>query len=288
MFVNQTFRNLAATRGSYGRRHERLHVHPQRRAPPLRLARAPARRRDPERSGDDLAGVARGRGERVAARAVLADLTLPRCARAGGAVRARRGDPPGRGRARPGRPRGRDLTVGQFREWLLVERRRGDAARGRARPDARDGGGGVQADVELDLMTVARSAGGVRATNHARPARAGCRRASSPTIRPTTAGILASAREGLLLGCGDAVIGINPATDTPSRPRDLLTASTSVLKRNDDPDPALRAVARHGADEGARARLPDGPDVPVGRRHRGREQGVRHQRSRCSTRRGRR
>ena len=32
-------------------------------------------------------------------------------------------------------------------------------------------------------------------------------------------GILASTREGLSYGCGDAVIGVNPATDSPrSRP----------------------------------------------------------------------
>jgi ethanolamine ammonia-lyase large subunit len=35
-------------------------------------------------------------------------------------------------------------------------------------------------------------------------------------------GVLASTIDGLLLGCGDAVIGINPAGDSPERCRDLL------------------------------------------------------------------
>ena len=45
-------------------------------------------------------------------------------------------------------------------------------------------------------------------------------------------GILASAREGLAYGCGDAVIGINPATDTPASTAEILTAIDDLLKRN--------------------------------------------------------
>src|SRR6266851_872808 len=41
-----------------------------------------------------------------------------------------------------------------------------------------------------------------------------------PTDDPK--GVLASIIDGLLLGCGDAVIGINPASDSPGRCRDLL------------------------------------------------------------------
>ena len=60
-------------------------------------------------------------------------------------------------------------------------------------------------------------------------------------------------REGLSYGCGDAVIGVNPATDTPESTAEILTAIDEVLKRNGDPDAALRALARDRADEGARA-----------------------------------
>src|SRR4030095_687697 len=45
-------------------------------------------------------------------------------------------------------------------------------------------------------------------------------------------GILASMREGLSYGCGDAVIGVNPATDTPESTAEILTAIDEVLKRN--------------------------------------------------------
>jgi ethanolamine ammonia-lyase large subunit len=41
-----------------------------------------------------------------------------------------------------------------------------------------------------------------------------------PTDDPK--GVLASTIDGLLLGCGDAVIGINPASDSPQRCRELL------------------------------------------------------------------
>jgi ethanolamine ammonia-lyase large subunit len=45
-------------------------------------------------------------------------------------------------------------------------------------------------------------------------------------------GILASMREGLSYGCGDAVIGVNPATDTPASTAEILRAIDDVLKRN--------------------------------------------------------
>jgi len=48
-------------------------------------------------------------------------------------------------------------------------------------------------------------------------------------------GILASIVDGLLLGCGDAVIGINPATDSPDRCRDLLLMLDDVRLRLDAP-----------------------------------------------------
>ena len=41
-----------------------------------------------------------------------------------------------------------------------------------------------------------------------------------PTDNPR--GIAAATLDGLLMGCGDAVIGINPATDSPQHTSDLL------------------------------------------------------------------
>lgn len=41
--------------------------------------------------------------------------------------------------------------------------------------------------------------------------------------------------DGLLLGCGDAVIGINPATDSPQATADLLYLLDSIRTRYDIP-----------------------------------------------------
>jgi ethanolamine ammonia-lyase large subunit len=47
--------------------------------------------------------------------------------------------------------------------------------------------------------------------------------------------ILYSMREGLAYGCGDAVIGVNPATDTAESTAEILTAIDAVLKKNEIP-----------------------------------------------------
>src|SRR4029079_16215739 len=58
-----------------------------------------------------------------------------------------------------------------------------------------------------------------------------------PPNHPTddVQGILASMREGLSYGCGDAVIGVNPATDTPESTAEILKAIDEVLRRNEVP-----------------------------------------------------
>ena len=48
-------------------------------------------------------------------------------------------------------------------------------------------------------------------------------------------GVLASIIDGLLLGCGDAVIGINPATDSPGRCYELLRLVDDLRNRLDVP-----------------------------------------------------
>jgi ethanolamine ammonia-lyase large subunit len=48
-------------------------------------------------------------------------------------------------------------------------------------------------------------------------------------------GVLASTLDGLLLGCGDAVIGINPATDSPERCYELLSLIDDLRNRLDVP-----------------------------------------------------
>jgi ethanolamine ammonia-lyase large subunit len=54
-----------------------------------------------------------------------------------------------------------------------------------------------------------------------------------PTDDPR--GIAAAVLDGLLLGCGDAVIGINPATDSPHATSDLLHLLDSIRDRYDIP-----------------------------------------------------
>jgi ethanolamine ammonia-lyase large subunit len=54
-----------------------------------------------------------------------------------------------------------------------------------------------------------------------------------PTDDPV--GVTASIVDGLLLGCGDAVIGINPATDSPNRTVDLLHLIDEVRTRYEIP-----------------------------------------------------
>ncbi|MHA6782562.1 ethanolamine ammonia-lyase subunit EutB [Pseudonocardia saturnea] len=54
-----------------------------------------------------------------------------------------------------------------------------------------------------------------------------------PTDDPV--GVTASIVDGLLMGCGDAVIGINPATDSPNRTIDLLHLIDEVRLRYEIP-----------------------------------------------------
>ncbi|MGH2227160.1 ethanolamine ammonia-lyase subunit EutB, partial [Enterococcus faecalis] len=48
-------------------------------------------------------------------------------------------------------------------------------------------------------------------------------------------GVTASILDGLLHGCGDAVIGINPATDSPARTVALLELVDAVIDRYEIP-----------------------------------------------------
>jgi ethanolamine ammonia-lyase large subunit len=192
---------------------------------------------NPKKSGDDLAGVsARDPVERVAARAVLADLTLHDL------------------RENPVVPYERDevtrvveddlddgafravghLTVGELREWLLDSDTRGPTIRAIAPGLTPEIAAAVcKLMSNMDLMTVgAKCQVVVRANNTlGLPGRLSSRvQPNHPT--DDVAGILASAREGLAYGCGDAVIGINPATDSPASTAAILTAIDDLLKRN--------------------------------------------------------
>ncbi len=195
---------------------------------------------NPPKSGDDLAGVsARDAVERVAARAVLANLTLREI------------------RENPVVPYEQDeltrlvedelddqafraighLTVGQFREWLLDIETTGPTLRAVAPGLTPEMAAAVcKLMSNFDLMTVgAKCLVVVRANSTlGLPGRLSSRcQPNHPT--DDVQGILASAREGLSYGCGDAVIGINPATDTPESTAEILKVIDDLLKRNDCP-----------------------------------------------------
>jgi len=195
---------------------------------------------NPPRSGDDLAGVsARDAVERVAARAVLSEVTLAEL------------------RANPVVPYEedeitrvveddldetayraiKDLTVGEFREWLLSTEATGPVLRSIApglTPEMTAAASKLMSN--LDLMTVAAKCEVVVRANNTlgMPGRLSSRvQPNHPT--DDVEGILYSAREGLSYGCGDAVIGVNPATDTPESTAEILTALDDMMRRNGIP-----------------------------------------------------
>jgi ethanolamine ammonia-lyase large subunit len=197
----------------------------------------------PARSGDELAGCAAGSdAERAAAQWVLADvpltlfltelvvpyetdevsrLIIDRHAPVAFAPVAH-------------------LTVGGFRDWLLETAARPDAATTLSSlapgltPEM------VAAVSKLmrnqDLIAVARAVRVVTGfrTTVGLPGRLSTRlQPNHPTDDPR--GIAAATLDGLLLGSGDAVIGINPATDSPQACADLLQLLDDVRLRYEIP-----------------------------------------------------
>ncbi len=193
-------------------------------------------RATPLRSGDALAGVAAATdAERVAARFALAD--LPLTAFLDEAVVAYEDDEVTRliidsHDAAAFRPVA-SLTVGGFRDWLLS-----DAATTKALAALAPGltPEMVAAVSKLmrnqDLIAVARR---IQVTTAFRntiglPGRLSVRlQPNHPTDDLT--GIAAAVLDGLLYGCGDAVIGINPATDSVGQTMALLGMLAEMIDR---------------------------------------------------------
>ncbi|MFQ6331095.1 ethanolamine ammonia-lyase subunit EutB [Nocardia sp. CWNU-33] len=128
------------------------------------------------------------------------------------------------------------LTVGGLRDWLMETSARDDAAT-RLRAVSPGLTPEMVAAVSKimrnqDLIAVARAAevtAGFR-TTIGLPGRLSTRlQPNHPTDDPR--GIAAATLDGLLLGCGDAVIGINPATDSPHATADLLHLLDEIRQR---------------------------------------------------------
>jgi ethanolamine ammonia-lyase large subunit len=116
------------------------------------------------------------------------------------------------------------LTVGSFRDWLLSDVATQEALAALARGVTPEMAAAVSKISSLqDLMMIAakcRVVTGFRNTLGL-PGRLSVRlQPNHPT--DDARGIAASILDGLLLGAGDAVIGINPATDSPERAHALL------------------------------------------------------------------
>ena len=128
------------------------------------------------------------------------------------------------------------LTVGDFRDWLLEQAARPDgtaALAGVARGLTPEMVAAVSKIMRSsDLIAVARAVRVVSAfrTTIGLPGRLSTRlQPNHPTDDPR--GIAAATLDGLLLGCGDAVIGINPATDSPEATATLLHLLEEIRER---------------------------------------------------------
>jgi ethanolamine ammonia-lyase large subunit len=193
----------------------------------------------PLRSGDELAGCAASSdAERAAAQWALADIDLD--VFLDELVMPYEDDEVTRliidSHDRLGFQRISHLTVGGLRDWLL------DVAAG---PDAATAIAAVSRAItpemaaavskimrNQDLIAVARAITVTAAfrTTVGLPGTLATRlQPNHPTDDPR--GIAAATLDGLLLGCGDAVIGINPATDSPEATADLLILLDEIRSR---------------------------------------------------------
>jgi ethanolamine ammonia-lyase large subunit len=197
-------------------------------------------RATPLRSGDVLAGVAAASArERMAARLALADLPLKRFLDE--AIVPYEEDEVTRlivDRHEAGAfAEIAHLTVGAFRDWLLSEATTSDTL-ARIAP-------GVTPEMAAAVSKLMRNQDLILAARKCRvvtrfrdtiglPGRLSVRlQPNHPTDDPK--GIAASLLDGLLYGCGDAVIGVNPAGDGMSAFLNLWTMLDELIRRFEIP-----------------------------------------------------
>ncbi|MDX2201354.1 MAG: ethanolamine ammonia-lyase subunit EutB [Hyphomicrobiaceae bacterium] len=132
------------------------------------------------------------------------------------------------------------LTVGEFRELLLSERTTGETLARLAPGITPEMAAAVSKIMRnQDLVLAARKAEVVtrfRNTIGARGTMAVRLQPNHPT--DDAAGITAAIVDGLMYGCGDAVIGINPASDSPPVIRRLLDLVDGIIARFEIPTQA--------------------------------------------------
>src|SRR5215213_3763188 len=197
-------------------------------------------RASPDRSGDRLAGLAADREEeRVAARLALADVPLkqflnePVVAYEIDEVTRLILDSHDAAAFAPVA----SMTVGAFRDWLLSDAATTEALEKLAlgvTPEMAAAASKLMRN--QDLIAVARK---IRVVTRFRntlglPGRLSVRlQPNHPTDDPK--GIAASILDGLLYGCGDACIGINPATDNVAVTRDLIKVVGDLIAEYEIP-----------------------------------------------------
>ena len=194
----------------------------------------------PLRSGDQLAGLAAETGEeRIAAQFALADLPLtaflnePAVPYETDEVTRLIID----AHDKAAFARIAHLTVGDFRDWLLSDEATADALGALASGVTPEMAAAVSKISRLqDLMVMAAKCSVVTRFRNTvgLPGRLSVRlQPNHPTDDP--AGIAASILDGLLLGSGDAVIGINPATDSVERARQLVSMLDDIRSKLEIP-----------------------------------------------------
>lgn len=132
------------------------------------------------------------------------------------------------------------LTVGGLRDWLLETATRADAAELLAAvslgltPEMVAAVSKIMRNQDLIAVGRARTVTAAFRTTVGAPGRLATRlQPNHPTDDPR--GIAAATLDGLLMGCGDAVIGINPATDSPQATAELLHLLDEIRLRFDIP-----------------------------------------------------
>lgn len=194
----------------------------------------------PLRSGDQLAGLAASTGEeRVAAQFALADVPLTTFLNESVVpyesceVTRLIVDTHDKAAFAPVA----HLTVGGFRDWLLSDNANTPALSALAPGVTPEMAAAVAKISRLqDLMVMAAKCSVVTRFRNTigLPGRLSVRlQPNHPT--DDARGIAASILDGLLLGSGDAVIGINPATDSPERTHTLLSMLDDIRVKLDIP-----------------------------------------------------
>jgi ethanolamine ammonia-lyase large subunit len=194
----------------------------------------------PARSGDQLAGIAAASSaERVAAQMALADLPLREFL--SNAVIPYERDEITRlivdTHDQTAFAPVRSMTVGDFRDWLLREETDEQTLARLAPGLTPEMAAGVSKIMRLqDLIAVAKKCKTVTAFRNT----IGLAGRFSTRLQPNhptddLAGIAASIVDGLMYGVGDAVIGINPVTDTVETACSLLCMLDEMRRRLDAP-----------------------------------------------------